>query len=95
MTTFFFFGKYTEDAASGINAKRTKKAEEVIVGYGGKLHSVHALLGMHDIVMIVELPGPPEAIQVSIALFKATGIAFTTSPAIPVADFDNLITSGA
>lgn len=45
MTTFFLFGSYTQDALDGIDADRTKKAEEVINGFGGKLHSVYALLG--------------------------------------------------
>lgn len=93
MTTFFLFGDYTQEAATGINARRTKKAEEIITGYGGKLHSVYALLGEHDLIMVAELPGMPEAVQVSIALLKATGISFSTAPAIPVADFDQLMTS--
>ncbi len=91
MTTFFLFGDYTQEAAGGINARRTKKAEEIISGFGGKLHSVHALLGEHDIVMIAELPGMPEAVQVSMSLLKSTGISFSTAPAIPVADFDRLV----
>ena len=90
MTSFFLFGSYTQDALDGIDADRTKKAEEVISGYGGKLHSVYALLGEYDIVMIVDLPGVPEALQVSIALTRDTGIAFSSCPAIPVVDFDRL-----
>ncbi len=90
MTSFFLFGSYTQDALDGIDADRTKKAEEVINGYGGKLHSVYALLGEYDIVMIVDLPGVPEALQVSMTLTRDTGIAFSSCPAIPVADFDRL-----
>jgi uncharacterized protein with GYD domain len=90
MTTFFLFGSYTQDAMDGIDAGRTKKAEKVINGYGGKLHSVYALLGEYDIVMIVDLPGVPEALQVSIALTRDTGIAFSSCPAVAVADFDRL-----
>ena len=90
MNTFFLFGKYTQEALDGITASRTKRAEEVIAGYGGRLRSVYALLGEHDIVMIVELPGIPEALQVSLALAKETGIAFDSHPAVPVADFDRL-----
>jgi uncharacterized protein with GYD domain len=91
MTTFFLFGSYTTKALDGIDAKRTKLAESVIHGYGGKLKSVHALLGQYDIVMIADLPGVEEAVQASIALHRKTGIAFTSSPAIPVADFDRLV----
>ena len=90
MTSFFLFGTYTQEAMDGIDANRTKKAEEIIKGYGGKLHSVYALLGEYDIVMIADLPGVPEAVQVSIALTRDTGIAFSSSPALPVADFDRL-----
>ena len=90
MTTFFFFGNYTRDAIEGIDARRTKQAEETITGFGGKLRSVYALLGGYDIVMIAELPGVPEAVQVSIALAKKTGISFTSYPALPVADFDRI-----
>ena len=90
MTTFFLFGRYSPDAVDGINADRTKRAEQIINGFGGKLHSVYALLGEYDIVMIVELPGVPEALQVSLALARETGIAFSSNPAIPVVDFDRL-----
>jgi len=51
---------------------------------------VYALLGQYDIVMITELPDMPEAVQVSIALYKKTGITFTSAPALPVAAFDQL-----
>jgi uncharacterized protein with GYD domain len=93
MTTFFFFGSYTKDALEGIDARRTKQAEELIAGYGGKLQSVYALLGQYDIVMIAQLPGTPEALQVSIGLARKTGIAFTSAPAMPVADFDRILSS--
>jgi len=90
MNTFFFFGDYTRDALDGIDARRTRIAEETITGYGGRLKSVYALLGDHDIVMIAELPGVPEALQVSVTMSRQTGISFTSCPAIPVADFDRL-----
>ncbi|MFW5689557.1 MAG: GYD domain-containing protein [Spirochaetota bacterium] len=90
MTTFFFFGSYTNTALEGIDARRTKQAEETIKGFGGKLRSVYALLGQHDIVMIAELPGVAEALQVSIALTQKTKIQFTSYPAVPVVDFDRL-----
>ena len=90
MTLFFMFGTYTQEGVEGINAVRTKKSEKIIEGFGGRLRSVYALMGEHDIVMIVELPGVPEAVQVSIALSNETGIAFSSYPAIPVAEFDEL-----
>ena len=90
MQTFFFFGTYTHEALEGIDARRTKQAEETIAGFGGKLRSVYALLGDHDIVMIADLPGVPEAMQVSIRLNQETGISFSSCPALPVADFDRV-----
>lgn len=90
MTRFFFFGTYTNNAIDGIDAKRTKLAEELIEGFGGKMLSVHALLGRDDIVILADLPGVPEAMQVSLAVYKKTGIRFTSHPALPVAEFDRL-----
>ncbi len=92
MTTFFFFGNYTRDAAEGVNAKRTERAENTIQGYGGKLRSIYALLGEYDIVIIADLPGVQEAVQVSIEIMRETGISFTTAPALPVVEFDRLFT---
>lgn len=90
MTTFFMFGKYSKESLKGIAAKRTEKAEATIQDFGGKLRSVYALLGEYDLVLIADLPGNQEAVQVSVALSRETGIAFTTSPAIPIAVFDKL-----
>ena len=70
MTTFFMFGNYSRDAVKGIAAKRTAKAEELIKGFGGKLRSVHALLGEYDLVLIAELPGVQEAMHVSVEISK-------------------------
>ena len=91
MTTFFMFGAYTRDSVKGIASKRTEKAEAIVEGYGGRLRSVYALLGLHDLVLIVELPGVQEAVQVSVDLTRETGTAFSSAPAIPVADFDRLL----
>ena len=90
MTTFLLLGTYTSEAIDGIDAERTKRAEEIVTGCGGKLRTVYALLGQYDIVMIAELPGTPEMVQASIELTRETGISFTTMPALPVADFDRL-----
>ena len=91
MTTYFLFGRYTRDALDGINSKRTERADAIIQGFGGKLKSVYALLGEHDIVIIADLPGVHEAIHASVEISRETGISFTTSAAIPVVDFDRLM----
>jgi len=90
MTTFFFFGNYSQDSIKKIDPKRTKKAEEIIQGYGGTLKWVYALVGEYDLLFMVELPGIHEAIQASLAITAATGVSMQTVPAVPVALFDDL-----
>ena len=41
-------------------------------------------------MMAVDLPDNKQAMAVSMALAKATGIGFTTSPAVPIDEFDKL-----
>lgn len=90
MATFLMFGKYSADAVGGISAERTKEASELIKKHGGKMKEAYALLGATDLVLIVDLPDVKAAAKVSITLSRLTGIGFTTSPAIAVADFDEL-----
>ncbi len=85
------FGKYNADALKGMSAKRTGKAKEVIKGLGGKITAMYALIGNHDLVLIVDLPGVEEVMKASVSLTKLTGIGFTTSPAVSVEDFDKLM----
>jgi uncharacterized protein with GYD domain len=92
MATFVMCGKYSAEAIKGISAERTKKIVELVKKFGGDLKEMYALLGEKDLVFIVTLPGIEQALQVSVALSKMTGIAFTTSPAVSVAAFDKLMT---
>ena len=91
MATFLMFGKYSAEAIKGITAARTKKAVTVLKKHGGTVQAMYALLGKHDLVLVVNFPGVEKALQGSVALNKLTGIAFTTAPAIPVEDFDRLM----
>ena len=91
MSTFFMFGKYSQQAIKNISADRTRKAINAIQKLGGRVKSVYALLGDHDLVFIVNLPSAGQATIASIALSKMTGISFKTSPAIPVEEFDKLV----
>ena len=91
MSKYFMFGQYSSDSLKGISADRTKKANAIIKKHGGKILSIYALLGKFDLVFIVELPGVKEAVKASVEITKLTGIAFTTSPAIEVQDFDKLV----
>ena len=90
MQTFFMFGKYTAEALKKVSAERTRKAINMIQRGGGRVKSVYALLGDNDLVFIVSLPDAAAATMISIALTKMTGIAFKTSPAIPVDEFDRM-----
>lgn len=91
MATYFMFGKYSHDSIKHISAKRTTEAAAEIEKNGGKLKAGYALLGEHDLVLIVDFPGPEQAMKTSIALAKQLGISFSTSPAVSVEDFDKLV----
>jgi uncharacterized protein with GYD domain len=91
MQTFFLFGKYSAESLHKISAKRTKQAENIVRDMGGKIKSIYALLGEKDLVLIVSLPGMEQAIKTSIGLTKATGIAFSTTPAVEVSAFDKMM----
>jgi len=90
MTTYFFFGKYSQDSISRISAQRTQEARAVIDKNGGKLVGGYALLGEHDLVLIVDFPSMEQAMKTSIALAKLVGISFSTSPAVSMDEFDKL-----
>jgi uncharacterized protein with GYD domain len=91
MATYLVFGKYTLDGMKDMSAKRTKKATDLVEKFGGKIKAAYALLGEVDLVLIVEFPGPKKAMQASAALSRMLGIAFTTSPAVTVEEFDKLL----
>ena len=91
MATYMMFGKYSQKALGGIGADRTDKAEKIIKKAGGKIISMYALLGVEDLVLIVDLPDTKAAMKVSVAISKLTGIGFSTAPAVPVKEFDKLV----
>ncbi|MHA2047928.1 MAG: GYD domain-containing protein [Planctomycetota bacterium] len=91
MATFFMFGKYSFEALKEMSAERTDKAVSLIKKFGGELNSMYALLGEQDLVLIVDFPELEQAIKASVALTKMTGVSFTSSPAVPVEDFDKMI----
>jgi len=91
MGLFLMFGKYSAEGIKGISAARTQEAEGVIQKFGGKVQAMYALLGDQDLLLITEFPGVEAAMQASVALSKLTGIAFSTAPAITVAEFDRLM----
>ena len=91
MATFFMFGKYTPEGLKGMSTDRTNKIKSIVEKFGGKMKSMHAVLGDNDLVFVADFPGNNEAIKASVAVTKATGIAFSTSPAVTVDEFDKLM----
>jgi uncharacterized protein with GYD domain len=91
MPIFMMFGKYSSEALKGISPERTDKAVEVIKKNGGKVISMYAVLGEHDLVLTLDFPDSEKALVSSVALNKLTGISFTTSPVVEVEKFDKLI----
>lgn len=92
MATFVMFGKYSHEAIKQISAARTEQTVKLAERFQGSIKAMYALLGEHDLLFIVDLPGPELAMQFSVALAKATGISFVTSPAVTVEEFDRLTT---
>ncbi len=91
MPIFIMFGKYSSGALRGISAERTDKAVELIKKYGGKISSMYAVLGEHDLVFTIDFPDTEKAIATSVALNRLTGITFLTSPVVKVEEFDKLM----
>jgi uncharacterized protein with GYD domain len=91
MATYLLFGKYSMDSIKEISAERTKNAMALIQDNGGEFKTGYALLGDQDIVLVVDLPGIEQAIQVSVGLAKLLGISFTTSPAVSLEKFDEIV----
>ena len=91
MPIFLMFGKYSSEALKGISPERTNRAVELIRKNGGRVVSMYAVLGEHDLVFTLDFPDAEKALATSIALSKMTGISFTTSPVVEVEKFDKLI----
>ena len=91
MPTFLMFGKYSAQAVKEISPRRNQAAADLIQKLGGTIQAVYALLGDTDLLVVVDLPGIEAAFKASVELGKMTGIAFTTCPAIPVEEFDKIV----
>ena len=91
MAIFMMFGKYTPEALRGISPERTEQVVEVIEANGGKVISMYAVMGEHDLVFTLDFPESENAFATSVALNRITGISFTTSPVVDVEMFDSLI----
>jgi len=90
MAKFLMLGKYSSEAIKGISSERTKKVVDTVEKSGGKVNTMYALLGDYDLAFVVDFPGNFEAMKASVTLSKLTGIAFHTSPAMTVEEFDKI-----
>jgi len=93
MATFIMFGKYSAEALKGMSPDRTQQIADTIKKFGGDVQGMYATLGDQDLVFILSLPGVEQAMQVSVALNKLTGISFATAPAVTAAEFDKVMTA--
>ena len=91
MPIFFMFGKYNQSSLKEASAERTKKAVKIIEKNEGKVISMYAVIGEHDLVFTLDFPDAEKAMSASIALSRLTGIAFSTSPVVDVEVFDRLV----
>jgi uncharacterized protein with GYD domain len=91
MPIFMMFGKYNHDSIKGVSSERTKKAVEIIGQNAGKVISMFAVVGEHDLVFTLDFPTTENALAASVALNILTGISFTTSPVVDVEQFDRMI----
>ena len=91
MPIYMLFGKYSQESLKGASAERTKKAQKIIEKNGGKIISMYAVMGEHDVVFTLDFPDADKALSASVALNVLTGISFNTSPVVDVEQFDRLL----
>ncbi len=91
MPIFMMFGKYSTDALKKVSSERTRKAVKIIEKNGGKVISMYAVLGEHDLVFTLDFPDAEKALLTSVTLNTLTGISFVTSPVVDVEQFDKLL----
>ena len=90
MGTYVMLGRYSRDAVRDASATRTGEATMLLERCRGHVRAAYALLGRTDLMLIADFPGTEEAMRASVELAKLTGIAFTTSPAVAISEFDKL-----
>ncbi len=91
MPIFMMFGKYSRESLNDASERRTKKVVKIIEKNGGKVISMYAVMGEHDLVFTLDFPDAEKAMSASMALKMLTGISFTTSAVVDVEKFDRLV----
>ena len=94
MSIYFMHGKYNHDSLKNINTQRTEEAIHIIKHNDGKVIEMYVLLGEKNLVIIADFPNTEKVLKASIELHKLTNISFTSSPAITVIEFDELMEGG-
>jgi uncharacterized protein with GYD domain len=94
VATFFMFGRYSREAIDEISPERTRQVHQVIEGLQGTVKAIYALLGEYDVVILADFPRMAEAMKASIEIKRATGISFFTTAAMPIEEFDDLVSKG-
>lgn len=87
-TRFLILGNYSHNGVSGVSSQRTKKVYDVVQQMGGRVCDAYALLGTHDIALIVELPTTEDALKLATILQTSVGMSTSTFPAIAIQQFD-------
>ena len=74
--------------------KSVKINHEIIKKHNGEIHKMYAILGEYDLVFLVDFQNTKTAMQTSVEIAHYSGINFSTSPALPVEMFDELMGGG-
>jgi uncharacterized protein with GYD domain len=85
------FGSYSHETISKVSRDRTLEVLDIVKKFGGKVKGIYAVMGAYNLVLIVDFKDMSEAMKTSIEVTKATGISFSTMPAIPIEEFDKLV----
>ena len=93
MPIFIMYGKYNRNSLKDASERRTKNAVKLIEKNGGKIISMYAVMGEHDLVFTLDFPDAEKAMSASLALQMLTGISFSTSPVVDVEKFDRLVST--
>ncbi len=90
MAKFLMLGKYSVEGMKDASPGHTKIVVGLIEKCGGKIDTINALLGGYDLALMGEFSGVEEALKASLMVGKATGISFSTYPAVAVEKFNQM-----
>jgi uncharacterized protein with GYD domain len=92
MKTILMFGKSSSEELKEISLKYRAEIVSLVKDCGGDVRSMYVMLREKYSVFIFAFPGIKRAMKASIALSRLTGISFTISPAVPVDEFNKIMT---